>query len=114
MPDCLFCRIVRGEVQSQIIQETEHCLAFYDIRPVAPTHVLVIPKKHLNSIQDIGPEDKDVLFDMVQLANEVATLKYVSESGYRIVTNVGLDAGQSVFHLHMHVLGGRFLNWPPG
>jgi histidine triad (HIT) family protein len=111
---CLFCKIVKREIPSQVVLENEHALAFRDIRPVAPTHCLVIPKKHIVGIGDANPEDAATLGECLLLARKVAEAEGLGESGYRVVINNGVDAGQSVFHLHVHVLGGRSLSWPPG
>lgn len=111
---CLFCKIVAREIPSQIIFENEHALAFKDLRPVAPTHVLVIPKKHVVGIRDATPDDAAMLGHVMLAARQVAEDLGLGESGYRVVVNQGADAGQSVLHLHVHVLGGRGLSWPPG
>lgn len=112
MPDCLFCRIVRKEIPAQIVAETEHCLAFRDIAPQAPTHVLVIPKVHVASLDGVTePLDAG---RVALLAAEVARTLGVAESGYRVVMNTGVDGGQTVHHLHAHLLAGRALQWPPG
>jgi histidine triad (HIT) family protein len=110
--DCLFCRIVSGEIPSSQVAETEISLAFRDINPVAPQHVLVIPKRHVaDSLADL--DDPWALADLVQLAREVAKGdEFVG--GWRLVTNIGTDGGQTVPHLHLHLLGGRKMKWPPG
>jgi histidine triad (HIT) family protein len=113
MADCLFCGIVRGSVPSTAVLETEHCYAFRDIKPAAPVHVLVVPKEHLDSVEVIGPGHNDLLGDLFAAVRAVADKEGVAQSGYRVVTNVGEDAGQLVQHLHFHVLGGRSLRWPP-
>lgn len=107
--DCLFCKIAAGEIPSSKVYEDEHVLAFRDINPVAPVHVLVIPKQHLASIADIGPDHVDLLARLFAAVQRVAAETGVAETGYRVVTNTGRDAGQQVFHLHLHVLGGRLL-----
>lgn len=112
MSDCLFCRIARKEIPAQIVAETEHCLAFRDLSPQAPTHVLVIPKTHVTSLD--GMSDPLEAGRVVLLAAEVARTLGVAESGYRVVLNTGADGGQSVHHLHAHLLAGRALRWPPG
>ncbi len=112
--DCLFCRVVSGEVPSEKVIETETVVAFRDINPQAPTHVLVIPKRHVASAAELGEEHADELTEIFRVCNAVAKADGVDASGYRIVTNVGRNAGQSVFHLHFHVLGGRPMTWPPG
>jgi histidine triad (HIT) family protein len=112
--DCLFCRIVAGEIPSDQVYADDDVIAFRDIAPKAPVHVLVIPRRHLDSIADLGLDDASLAAALVNAANEVARREGVVESGYRVVTNVGSDAGQSVGHLHLHVLAGRRMAWPPG
>ncbi|HET7027217.1 MAG TPA: histidine triad nucleotide-binding protein [Candidatus Limnocylindrales bacterium] len=111
---CLFCQIARGEIPATIVHEDDHVLAFRDVNPQAPTHVLVIPREHLSSAADLASEHAELLAAMFDVANGVAVADGVAETGYRLVVNVGRDAGQSVDHLHLHVLGGRRLAWPPG
>ena len=111
--DCLFCKIVAGDIPSKNVKETDNVLAFEDINPAAPTHVLVIPKKHIGSAHELKFEHGDVLGEISDVATSVAEQNGISD-GYRIVTNIGSSAGQSVFHLHFHVLGGRNFSWPPG
>lgn len=113
MADCLFCKIVKGEVPAEIVHETDGTMAFKDINPAAPTHVLIIPKKHVASAQDLTAADGDLLGEMFEAMSSIASEARVL-GGHRIVTNIGPDAGQSVPHLHFHVLGGRNLSWPPG
>ena len=112
--DCLFCRIVSGAVPARIVGETDRSVAFADIAPAAPTHLLVVPRTHVRDASTVGPEHGDDLADMVGLANRCAETEGVAGGGYRLVMNVGDDAGNSVPHLHLHVLGGRHLSWPPG
>jgi histidine triad (HIT) family protein len=112
--DCLFCKIAAREIAGQIVFENDHVLAFRDVRPVAPTHVLVIPKKHVAGIHDMGRGDAEVLGEVLLAAREVAEQLGLGKDGYRLVVNQGPNAGQSVHHLHLHVLGGRTLSWPPG
>ena len=112
--ECLFCRIVRGEIPADIVAEGDRWLAFRDIQPQAPVHVLVIPRDHVESVGALGPEDGALAGELMLAAGEVAGVEGVAESGFRVVTNVGERAGQSVFHLHVHVLGGRRMSWPPG
>ncbi len=112
MTDCLFCRIVRKEIPAQIVAETDDCLAFRDISPQAPTHVLVIPKRHVESVAEVA--DPLVVGRVVLMAAEIARTLGVEEAGYRVVINTGVDGGQSVHHLHAHLLAGRSLSWPPG
>ena len=107
MSDCLFCKIVQKTIPAKIVHEDERILAFDDINPQAPVHTLIIPKQHVSAVQDL-------LAQLLVVCSNVAKQKGLAESGYRIVTNTGRDAGQTVFHLHLHVLGGRHLGWPPG
>lgn len=113
MNDCLFCKIAAGEIDSKIVQETENVLAFRDINPGAPTHVLVIPKQHIESASDVSRAQDDLLGELFEVMAQVARAENL-DGGHRIVTNIGPDAGQSVPHIHFHVLGGRALSWPPG
>ena len=113
MADCLFCGIVSGDVPAQRVAETARALAFRDINPQAPTHVLVIPKDHHRDLADLTAAD-GLLDEVAALAHKVAEDEGVSETGYRVVVNTGPQAGQVVFHVHAHVLGGRPLGWPPG
>ena len=114
MSDCLFCKIVAGEIPAKVVAESDTALAFYDIRPQAPVHVLVIPKRHFDSVNDVTESDRGVFDDLTALAREVATAEDVRDSGYRLVYNIGEEGGQTVAHLHVHVLGGRQMRWPPG
>ncbi|MDQ3985872.1 MAG: histidine triad nucleotide-binding protein [Actinomycetota bacterium] len=113
MAGCLFCRIANKELDSEIVHESDSIVAFKDINPAAPTHVLVIPKKHIASAQDLSSSDADLLAEMFQTMARLASESNL-EGGHRIVTNVGTDAGQSVDHLHFHLIGGRQFSWPPG
>ena len=110
--DCLFCRIVNGEIPAKFVAENEHCVAFRDIDPQAPTHVVVIPREHIPSLNEA--RDAATLGHLSLLAAEVARAEGLSERGYRTVVNTNSDAGQTVFHIHLHLLGGRKLGWPPG
>jgi histidine triad (HIT) family protein len=112
--DCLFCRIVAGETPADIIHRDERSIVFRDINPQAPVHLLVIPREHLESLDDASQKDEAALGHLLRIAARVANEQGLSESGYRTVINTGAGAGQSVFHLHVHVLGGRSLQWPPG
>jgi histidine triad (HIT) family protein len=114
MTDCLFCRIVQKTIPAKIVHEDDRTVAFDDINPQAPVHTLIIPKKHVSAVQDCYDQDSDLLAQLMITCAKVATQKGLAQSGYRIVTNTGRDAGQTVFHLHLHVLGGRHLGWPPG
>lgn len=110
--DCLFCRIASGEIRANVVDESPGCLAFRDVNPEAPVHVLVIPKRHISSLKDL--DDPALLGEMLDLLRRIAVSEGVSESGYRTVVNTGPDGGQSVFHLHAHLMGGRKFTWPPG
>lgn len=114
MTDCLFCKIIQKTIPAKIVHEDDRALAFDDINPQAPVHTLVIPKKHVAALQDCEEQDSDLLAHLLFACANIAKQKGVAESGYRIVTNTGRAAGQTVFHLHLHVLGGRHLSWPPG
>jgi histidine triad (HIT) family protein len=114
MADCLFCRIVAGEVPADVVEQTAGALAFRDINPQAPTHVLVVPKAHFDNAAALSHEDADLLAEVFRLAASVAVAEGISDVGYRLVTNTGDAAGQTVHHLHVHVIGGRPLGWPPG
>ena len=112
MSDCLFCKIIAGDIPSNKVYEDEQCFAFYDIDPQAPTHFLVIPKAHISSAAAVTPENSAVVAHIFALTAQVT--KSLGLESYRIVSNIGEQAGQSVFHLHFHVLGGRDMTWPPG
>jgi len=111
--NCLFCKIATGEIPSKIVYQDQDVVAFEDINPQAPHHVLFIPRRHIASMTDLTIEDGSVLAALFIAAAKVARERGISESGYRFVANVGPDAGQSVFHLHFHLLGGRRMGWPP-
>jgi histidine triad (HIT) family protein len=114
MSQCIFCRIVERAIPSAIVFEDEDALAFSDVNPQAPVHVLVIPKRHVASAHELAQNDPALLGRLVAVCARVADLKSITQSGYRVVTNTGAHAGQTVFHLHWHVLGGRPMAWPPG
>ena len=114
MNDCLFCQIVQKRIPAKIVHEDEHTLAFDDVNPQAPVHVLIIPKQHVQAVGDVRETDSGLLAQLLLACTKVAKHKGLALSGYRIVTNTGPDAGQTVFHLHLHVLGGRHMTWPPG
>ena len=114
MSECLFCRVAAHELPAQILYEDEQCVAFQDIHPQAPAHLLVIPRKHIISLNDDLGNDKELLGHLLMIASRMAKEQGVDGTGYRIVINTNREAGQSVFHLHVHVLGGRMLGWPPG
>jgi histidine triad (HIT) family protein len=111
---CLFCEIVAGRIPSRVAYQDESILAFHDIRPEAPIHVLLIPKKHLTSLLDLQPEDDALVGSLVRRGRDLAKELGLAERGFRLVFNAGADAGYSVFHIHLHLLGGRTLAWPPG
>jgi histidine triad (HIT) family protein len=109
---CIFCRIARGEIPAQMVMNNKDIAAFRDVNPQAPVHILIIPKKHIASLDDAA--DSDLLGKMLSLAAAIARQEKISKSGYRTVINTGKDGGQSVDHLHIHLLGGRGMSWPPG
>jgi histidine triad (HIT) family protein len=112
--DCLFCKIFAGEVPSKEVIREDDVLAFEDLRPVAPTHVIVIPKEHIPTARDLGAKNAPLLSKMFEVANRIAAQRKIEREGYRLTINTGPNAGQSVYHLHLHVLGGRAMGWPPG
>ena len=114
MADCLFCKIIKREIPSSIVYEDDRLLAFNDINPQAPTHVLILPREHIESLNDAAPGDEATLGHLLRLASKIANQQGIAENGYRTVINTGAESGQSVWHLHVHVLGGRPMNWPPG
>ena len=111
MKDCLFCQIIKGTIPSSKVYEDDEVLAFKDINPQAPVHVLIIPKKHISGADKLKRSDDALLGKLVEVANQLAKELGVSETGYRLISNVGDDAGQSVHHLHIHLIGGKLLNW---
>ncbi|HCR04282.1 MAG TPA: histidine triad nucleotide-binding protein [Gemmatimonadetes bacterium] len=113
-PNCLFCRIVRGEIPATIVYQDDQLVAFRDINPQAPTHILIIPHEHVATLNELVPSQGKLMGHMHLLAQALARAEGIAESGWRVVINCGADAGQSVFHVHMHVLGGRSFGWPPG
>lgn len=112
--ECLFCRIAGGEIPADVIYESDAAIAFRDINPQAPTHVLIIPRKHISTINDIGEDDHALIGCLFAAAKNIAAQEGLSEEGYRAVMNCNEAAGQTVFHIHLHLLGGRALGWPPG
>jgi histidine triad (HIT) family protein len=113
-PDCVFCRVVAAQAPAEVVHRTELSVAFSDLNPQAPVHVLVVPRRHITDAAVLGPADAEVLADMVVVAQKVAEDAGIAERGYRLLFNVGSDASNSVPHLHLHVVGGRRLAWPPG
>jgi len=114
MIDCLFCKILKGEIPASIIYEDDRLIAFKDINPQAPLHALVVPKRHIASLNELAPEDDALVGEMIRRAAAIAKQHGHAESGFRTVFNTNAAAGQTVFHIHLHVLGGRSLAWPPG
>lgn len=114
MPDCIFCKIVSGEIGTEFIHQDDQVVAFRDINPQAPTHVQIIPRRHIETILDLTGDDVGLIGHMVLTANKLAEDLGLSGSGYRLVLNCKRDGGQEVFHIHLHLLGGRRMNWPPG
>lgn len=112
--DCLFCKMVEGVIPTQVVFESDEILGFRDIHPQAPTHVLFIPKRHISTINDIEPTDTELLGNLILAAKHVAKAEGLSETGYRLNFNVNRDGGQTVYHIHLHMLGGRSMTWPPG
>ena len=114
MSDCLFCKIAKGEIPSEKIYEDDKVYAFYDINPEAPTHFLVIPKEHIESANELNDNNIDIVSHIFKVINKLVVELKIADAGYRIINNCGEDGGQTVKHLHFHVIGGRSLNWPPG
>ena len=114
MTDCLFCKMAKGEIKPDVVYEDDDVLAFRDLHPQAPTHVLVIPKRHISTINDLNDADAELMGRLFLAAKQVAQQDGVAEDGFRTVMNCNAMAGQSVFHVHLHVLGGRGMMWPPG
>jgi histidine triad (HIT) family protein len=115
MTDCIFCRIASGEIPASVVKRSDHAIAFRDLDPKAPTHVIVIPTTHVAAVRDAkGSKGEEMLGKVLAFATQVATDLGLDAGGYRIVANTGPDGGQSVFHLHLHLLGGRKMTWPPG
>ena len=111
---CLFCKIVSREIPASIVYEDDRVLAFSDINPQAPTHLLVIPKRHIATLNDLTPEDDAIVGELVRRAAALATERGIAADGFRTVMNTNRDAGQTVFHIHLHLIGGRPMHWPPG
>ena len=114
MPDCLFCKLLAGDIPAAIVYQDERVVAFKDINPQAPMHVLLIPRRHIGTLNDLGPEDDAIVGELTRRAAALAREQGYGDSGYRVVFNCNADAGQTVFHIHMHLLAGRKLGWPPG
>jgi histidine triad (HIT) family protein len=114
MADCIFCKIAKKEIPSKMVHEDQDCVAFEDLNPQAPTHVLVVPKKHIATLNDLGAEDEALLGKLHRTAAAIAKTRGLADRGWRAVMNCNREAGQTVFHLHLHLLGGRVMGWPPG
>lgn len=114
MENCIFCKIIKREIPTDFVFEDENIIVFNDINPQAPIHILLIPKKHFASLNDIPEEKKEVLSDLLLKARQIAKEKGIARTGYRLVLNTAKDSGQEVFHIHLHLLGGRRMSWPPG
>jgi histidine triad (HIT) family protein len=114
MSDCIFCKIGKGEIPARVVHEGDTVLAFEDINPVAPVHVLIIPRKHIETTNDLTEADRELIGDMILCAKKIAKERGIAEKGYRTVLNCMAGAGQSVYHIHMHLIGGRVMQWPPG
>jgi len=111
---CIFCKIVEKEIPAQVVFETEDVIAFNDLNPQAPHHILIIPKKHYTTLNDVSVDESSVLGKLISTATHIATKLGIAEDGYRVVMNCNRDGGQSVYHIHLHLLGGRHMTWPPG
>lgn len=114
MSDCIFCRIAAGEIPAELVYEDDLVVGFRDLNPQAPTHVLIIPRKHIATLNELQPEDEVIIGRLYTAAAQVAAREGLAERGYRTLINCNADGGQTVFHLHLHLLGGRQMNWPPG
>jgi histidine triad (HIT) family protein len=114
LEDCLFCRIVSGEIETEIVAERPNAIAFPDINPQAAVHVLIVTREHVPQIKDLELSNSELLADIFDVINEVAASKGIEQTGYRVVCNIGREAGQEIDHLHFHMLGGRRMGWPPG
>jgi len=114
MSDCIFCKIASGEMESDIVHQSDEIVAFRDINPQAPTHILIIPTKHVATVNDLQPDDEALIGKLVATARDLAKKEGISEDGYRLVMNCNAGAGQTVFHIHLHLIGGRAMRWPPG
>lgn len=112
--DCLFCKIAHGQIPAKLIHEDETVVAFADINPQAPVHLLVVPKQHITTINDLNQSNQDVISHMILTATQLAKSQNLSEKGYRLVLNCNSEGGQAVYHIHCHLLGGRQMSWPPG
>ena len=114
MPDCLFCKIINGEIPATLVHEDDRLVAFQDINPQAPTHVLIVPRRHIATLNALIAHDDQIIGEMLRRATLIAADRGHAETGYRTVFNCNADGGQTVFHIHLHLLGGRAMQWPPG
>lgn len=114
MDDCIFCKIVAGDIPADIVYEDESVIAFRDLNPQAPTHILVIPRRHIATINDLSADDEAVVGRLFTAAREIAVREGIADAGYRTVMNCNEAGGQAVYHIHLHLLGGRMMHWPPG
>ncbi len=112
--DCIFCKIVAGEIDAKVVAQNSHAVVFQDLNPQAPTHLLAIPRQHIASLDTVLEDQWEAVHQTLALAQQTAREKDLSQNGYRVVNNIGKDGGQTVFHLHFHILGGRQMTWPPG
>ena len=114
MSECLFCGIIEGKIKGDIVYQDDSVVAFKDVGPKAPVHILIVPRKHIATVLDLGPSDGALIGDIFRVAAKLAAEQGIAQKGFRVVVKCGSDAGQTVFHLHYHLLGGRHLSWPPG
>ncbi|MDZ7261590.1 MAG: histidine triad nucleotide-binding protein [candidate division KSB1 bacterium] len=114
MPGCVFCNIVSGKLSSDVLYQGEDIIAFRDINPQAPSHILIIPKKHIPTVNDLQPTDAELLGKMILVARDLAQQEGIAERGFRLIINCNRESGQAVYHLHLHLIGGRRMRWPPG
>lgn len=114
MDDCIFCKIASGAIKGDIVFENDSIVAFRDLNPQAPVHALIVPRRHIATLNDLESNDAPLIGEMVSAAKEIAADEGISQDGYRLVWNCNRNAGQTVFHIHLHLLGGRVMNWPPG
>jgi histidine triad (HIT) family protein len=114
MNDCIFCKIANGAIPARLVHESDSVIAFHDLNPQAPHHLLVVPRRHIATVNDLTDEERSLTGEMIDVARRLATQLGVAERGYRLVLNCNQDGGQSVYHIHLHLLAGRSLHWPPG
>ena len=112
--ECIFCKIITKQLPSKIVYENNNTIVFEDISPKAPVHVLIVPKKHIPTILDVSDDDKEIIMEIFKTANKIAEERKISKSGFRLIINCNPQAGQTVYHIHVHLLGGRTMGWPPG